>query len=79
MKEMIFLKHSGPIYEAFRNETTNDYAKGQNFFPDTVGEQLTQLEYWTPPYQLTPEVTKKVTMKLEVPGHQHYTGKVKPK
>ena len=79
MLAAIFLKRSGPVYTALRDEKRNDYAKGVNNTIASPGEQFTQMEYWKPAYKMeTQAATEKTkTEKRQTHGDQHYQGKGK--
>ena len=80
MLAAIFLKRSGPVYTALRDEKRNDYAKGVNNTIASPGEQFTQMEYWKPAYKMETQQTSEKTKneKIQTPGSQHYQGKGKP-
>ena len=77
MMGALFLRRSGPIYDALRDERTNDYAKGVNNTPASPAEQFTQMEYWKPAYKMQ-VASGNDGKKRETPGNQHYQDGKKP-
>ena len=74
MMGALFLRRSGPIYDALCDKRTNDYAKGVNNTPASPAKQFTQMEYWKPVYKI-PAALGNDGRKRETPGSQHYQGK----
>ena len=74
MMGALFLRRSGPVYDALRDERTNDYAKGVNNTPADPAKQFTQMEYWKPVYRVTAPAANE-GKKKETTGTQHYQGK----
>ena len=70
----LFLRRSGPVYDALRDERTNDYAKGVNNTPADASEQFTQMEYWKPAYRI-PAAAGNDGKKKETTATQHYQGR----
>ena len=77
MMGALFLRRSGPIYDALRDERTNDYAKGVNNTPANPSEQFTQMEYWKPAYRIAAPAGNG-GKKKETAGTQHYQDGKKP-